>query len=166
LDGKKCDKCGRKATHHAVEIEKGKKIEKHLCDAHAAEEGLAFKTGHMPINELLTSFVKLHSGTTQREDLVCKSCGLTYSEFQERTLLGCPGCYSSFEPMLGPLLERAHEGGDHHVGKVPRRAGTGEGRQEHLLRLRKRLQEAVTAEDYELAAHLRDEVSRMEKGRA
>lgn len=40
----KCDKCDRPATYHAVEIVKGKKIEKHLCDQHAAEDGLGIKS--------------------------------------------------------------------------------------------------------------------------
>lgn len=51
----------------------------------------------------------------------CPSCGLTYAKFKESGLLGCPDCYAAFEPSLGPLLERAHEGGAHHAGKKPRR---------------------------------------------
>ena len=38
---RKCDNCGKPATHHSVEIIKGEKIEKHLCDSCAADEGLA-----------------------------------------------------------------------------------------------------------------------------
>lgn len=164
---RKCDKCNRRATHHSVEIIKGKKIEKHLCDLHAAEEGLSIKAVHTPINELLTNFVKLHSGgsgaqaVTARE-LVCDTCGLTFAEFREHTLLGCPNCYSAFEAQLGPLLERAHEGGANHIGKVPRRAGSGQDRQEQLMSLRQRLDEAVNREDYELAARLRDDIGQLE----
>lgn len=163
----KCDHCNRPATHHAVEIHGGQKIEKHLCDLHAAEEGLAVKTAHTPINELLTKFVKLHAGETAAAaatvDLVCEECSLKFSEFRESSLLGCPHCYKAFEQPLGPLLERAHEGGTHHIGKVPRRAGVGEQRQMALARLRRQLDDAVDSEDYEAAARLRDHIRQMEQ---
>lgn len=161
----KCDHCNRRATHHSVEIIKGQKIEKHLCDLHAAEEGLAVKAVHTPINELLTHFVKQHSGALAGAptDLQCPECGMTFSQFRESSLLGCPQCYKAFEAPLSPLLERAHDGGTHHLGKVPRRAGAGEARQVQIGRLRKRLDEAVAAEDYELAARLRDDIRRFEE---
>ena len=41
-------------------------------------------------------------------------------------LLGCANDYTVFERDLTPLLQRAHEGATHHVGKVPaRRGGSG-----------------------------------------
>ncbi|MEQ9454862.1 MAG: UvrB/UvrC motif-containing protein [Phycisphaeraceae bacterium] len=162
---RKCDRCDRPATHHSVEIDKGDKIEKHLCDLHAAEDGLAIKAIPTPINDLLTNFVKLQ----QEDDEVgspdeprCEGCGMSFSEFREKHLLGCAQCYAAFEHQLSPLLERAHEGGTHHVGKVPRRAGAGEHRQMQLMRMRKRLDDAVTIEDYELAARIRDEIRQFE----
>ena len=164
---RKCDKCDRAATHHSVEILKGQKVEKNLCDEHAAEEGLLVKAVHTPINELLSNFVKIHSGggggTGTQQDLTCDNCGLSFSQFREQSLVGCPECYRAFEKALAPLLERAHEGATHHVGKVPSRAGSGEARQQKLLRLRKRLADAVSAEDYEMAAALRDDIRRFEE---
>lgn len=163
---RKCDNCGKPATHHSVEIIKGEKIEKHLCDTCAADEGLAIKAVHTPINELLTNFVKLHSGAPAESttELACEHCGTTFSEFREHSLLGCPQCYGVFEEMLSPLIERAHEGATHHIGKVPQRAGAGEHRQQALLQIRKQLSDAVDEEDYELAARLRDDIRRFEEG--
>ena len=159
---RKCDQCDRAATHHSVEIVKGEKIEKHLCDMHAAEAGLSITTGvQTPINELLTQFVKLHGGEVQK-DTVCDHCGMSFGEFRENSLLGCPGCYTAFETQLGPLLERAHEGAVHHVGKVPNRESDHEQRQQLLMRMHKRLDEAVASEDYELAARLRDDIQSFE----
>ena len=163
---RKCDHCEKPATHHSVEIIKGQKIEKHLCDVHASQEGLSIKAAHTPINELLTNFVKLHSGAAlSPSEVKCDHCGLTFSEFREHSLMGCPECYTAFKVPLAPLLERAHEGATHHVGKIPHRSGSdgGELRQQKLLALRKRLSDAVTNEDYELAARLRDEVRRFEE---
>jgi protein arginine kinase activator len=166
----KCDKCDRPATYHAVEIVKGQKLEKHLCDAHAADEGVVSKSAHTPINELLTNFVKMTGGPAEKKtgltgitgtELVCPDCGLTFTGFREKSLLGCPSCYKAFEGPLSTLTERAHEGGNHHIGKVPRRSGAGEQRQALVMRLRKRLEAAVEAEDYELAAQLRDDIEGM-----
>ncbi len=162
---RKCDHCDRPATHHSVEIVKGQKIEKNLCDQHALAAGLAIKAIHTPINELLTSFVKKHSGVAVHKDLLCENCGLSFSDFRENSLMGCPECYQAFEEQLSPLLERAHEGGTHHIGKVPRRAGAGEQRQQKLLQMRKRLTEAVAGEDYEAAAKWRDEIRDFEETR-
>ena len=164
----KCDKCNRPATHHSVDVSKsGEKIPINLCDLHAAEEGLTVKASHTPINELLTNFVKLHSGETATpssvKELVCDTCGTTFADFRESSLLGCPHCYKVFEQPLGPLLERAHEGGTHHIGKVPHRAGVGEQRQMELQRLRRQLNDAVLDEDYELAAQLRDDIKQIEE---
>jgi len=163
---RKCDECDRPATHHSVEIVKGEKIEKHLCDQHAAEQGMTVAPVHAPINELLTNFVKLHSGAAEKQtanELTCQECSLTFKEFRESSVLGCPNCYTAFEAPLGQMIERAHEGATHHLGKVPRNAGRDEQRSAQLMRLRQRLEEAVTCEDYELAAQLRDELRTLEE---
>ncbi len=82
-------------------------------------------------------------------------------------MLGCANDYQVFEKDLTPLLQRAHEGMTHHVGKVPaRRGGTGVPvkRQVDLTRLRKELTKAVESEDYERAAKLRDQIRQAENG--
>ena len=102
----------------------------------------------------------MHSGAT--DDIECDLCGLVFSEFREHSLLGCPGCYQCHEEQLTPLVERAQEGATHHIGKVPQRAGADEVRQQRVLQLRKKLTNAIEAEDYETAARLRDEVQSTE----
>jgi len=164
----KCDKCNKTATVHLTEIKGGKKIEKHLCEHCAAEtEGLSTKS-HMPINELLTNFVMAHSGLAnkqQQENVGCEHCGITWAEFRQSGLLGCEHDYAAFEKEMTPLLQRAHEGAAHHVGKVPtRRGGTGvpAKRSVDLAKLRKELTRAVETEDYEKAAALRDQIRQAE----
>ncbi len=164
---RKCDKCGRPATHHSVEIINGQKIEKHLCEQHAAEEGLAIKSIHTPINELLTNFVKVHGQADPVDQPsqapACPECGMTFEHFRKDSLLGCADCYKAFERQLSTILERAQEGATHHIGKVPHRAGAGEQRQALLMRMRKQLDDAVTGEDYETAARLRDDIRKFEE---
>ena len=161
----KCDNCNKPATVHLTEIKSGKKIEKHLCEQCAAQnEGLPVKS-HMPINELLTNFVMAHSGMQKEQALACEHCGVTWTEFRQNGLLGCAQDYTVFERELTPLLKRAHEDQTHHVGKVPtRRGGTGVPvkRQVDLTKLRRELQKAVEAEDYERAAKLRDQIRQAE----
>jgi protein arginine kinase activator len=164
----KCDNCGKQATIHLTEIKNGKKLEKHLCEGCAAENepGYAAKS-HMPINELLTNFVMNQSGksATTHEGTTCPQCGVTWSEFRQGGLLGCEHDYTAFEKEMTPLLQRAHEGAAHHIGKVPtRRGGSGVPAKKAAdpAKLRKELARAVEAEDYERAAKLRDQIRQAE----
>ena len=161
----KCDNCSKQATVHLTEIKNGKKIEKHLCEQCAAQhEGLPVK-GHTPINELLTNFVMAHTGLQKELGTACPQCGVTWSEFRQSGLFGCEHDYPVFEKDLTPLLQRAHEGATHHVGKQPsRRGGSGVPAKKRIdvAKLRKELQRAVEGEDYEKAAKLRDQIRQAE----
>jgi protein arginine kinase activator len=162
----KCNNCNKVATVHLTEIKNGKKIEKHLCEQCAAQnEGLAVKA-HTPINELLTNFVMAHSGLQREQGVTCEHCGISWAEFRQSGLFGCEHDYQLFDKDLTPLLQRAHEGGTHHIGKVPtRRGGSGVPAKKRIdvAKLRKELQRAVDAEDYERAAKLRDQIREAEE---
>jgi protein arginine kinase activator len=162
----KCDNCNKSATVHLTEIQNGKKIEKHLCETCAAQnEGVSVKS-HTPINELLTNFVLAHSGIQKDTGTTCEFCGITWAEFRQTGLLGCENDYPLFEKDLAPLLQKAHEGATHHVGKVPtRRGGSGVPLKKRIdaTKLRKELARAVEAEDYERAATLRDQIRQAEE---
>lgn len=163
----KCDNCNKQATVHLTEIHAGKQVKKDLCEQCAAKlEGLAGNE-HMPINELLTSFVLAHSGIAKEsQPSSCEQCGITWAEFRQNGMLGCANDYDLFAKDLTPLIARAHEGATHHVGKVPARHGDAQALQKQqvdLTQLRKELQRAVEAEDYERAAQLRDQIRTAEK---
>lgn len=167
----KCDNCNKTATVHLTEIRNGKKIEKHLCEQCAAQnEGVpSLVKGHTPINELLTNFVMAHSGLQKEMNITCEQCGVTWAEFRNSGLFGCEHDYDVFEKDLLPLLQRAHEGATHHVGKVPTRnggAGVSKPRRKvvDIAKLRKELTKAVDTEDYEQAAKLRDQIRQAEEG--
>lgn len=162
----KCDNCGKTATVHLTEIKGGKKFEKHLCEQCASQgEGIPVKA-HTPINELLTNFVMAHSGLQKQSGLSCEQCGITWAEFRQSGLLGCEQDYDVFEKDLTPLIQRAHDGATHHVGKVPARRGGSRGaparRSIDAAKLRKELARAVEVEDYERAARLRDQLKAAE----
>lgn len=94
----------------------------------------------------------------------CTHCGLTYAMFRSRGRLGCPLCYEAFRAALEPLLEKIH-GGKAHVGKTPLEGGSRDRAAERaLVALRRKLQDAIKQENYELAASLRDELRQAEEG--
>ncbi len=160
-----CDKCGKPATVHLTEIVDGEKLEKHLCEECASSEGITIKA-NLPISQLLEDFVLQSSSGSggeggPSEELACEVCGLKFSEFRQGGVLGCPNDYDAFESVLVPLLERAQEGATEHIGKVPRRAGSDQHKQNAILRLRAELKQAVASEEYEKAAELRDRIKEM-----
>jgi protein arginine kinase activator len=162
----KCDLCDKPAVVHEVTVKHGVKREIHLCDEHAREAGIALP-GQQPINQLLTQFVisKKKGGkpTRARPKAACSECGLTLSQFRHAGLLGCSQCYDAFEKQIGPVIERAQNGGTHHAGKTPCRAGGSIDRQRLIQRLVKELDSAVAAEQYERAAELRDRLQSLEQ---
>lgn len=156
----KCEKCGRDATVHLTEITDGEKVEKHLCETCAAAEGVTIP--QVPVQQILEQLVLQSAAGRELSELKCEVCGISFLEFREQGLLGCPNDYIAFKDVLVPLLERAHEGASTHAGKVPAGAAESEHRQGELLRLRGQLKEAVAREDYERAAELRDRIKELE----
>lgn len=171
----RCDQCGNEATVHEVTIRAGKSLERHLCEACAKQAGYTAQAP-APLAPLF-----LQSATPPPQSppgtvpaVLCESCGTTYAQFRQSGTLGCARCYLAFEKQLGSLLARAHEGGTHHVGKVPRRlaprfdergAGASQGvmasaeeRRQRCDALRRQLEEALASEQYERAAAIRDEL--------
>lgn len=180
---------------HEVAIRGSKRVERHLCDTCARAEGLPVQT-HLSVPAILSQFLAQQAAGTGSGEIGapvsasdptkahCKTCGTTYGQFRHSGLLGCPDCYTAFEVQLGPLLQRAHEGGTHHVGKSPQRvSGARSGgsapraaaratasvkaagatdRRPKVEALQKQLSAAVAAEQYEAAAKLRDELRRLE----
>lgn len=183
---------------HELRVTQGKKAEQHLCDACAKKAGIAVPSSEsvpeliqqMMVSPMLKpaseevaekpskkgSLEKAKSGARPDALQACPQCGMTYAEFRQGGQLGCAHCYVAFEPQLGPLLERWHEGGSHHVGKMPRRAlgepsaesgraaailGGAAERASRISALQKQLSEAVEAEQYERAAMLRDQIKQL-----
>jgi protein arginine kinase activator len=182
----KCDQCEQEATVHELRVVSGKKVERHLCERCARKQGIAVPTT-ISVETLIEQY-KQAAGKTQGaappekpaapKVTACPCCSTTYVEFRQTGLLGCPECYAAFEQQLGPLLERAHEGGAQHIGKMPRRAlapadrarpgaqaqtllGDAAARAARISALRAQLDQAVKSEQYERAATLRDELRRI-----
>ena len=162
-----CEHCQKaQATFHMTNIDSsGTKQERHLCEHCAIEEGLMqVAKPSVNIQDLLDTFMaSSKAGGSSLSDLICEECGISYVEFRNQGLLGCPHDYDHFEDALVKLLERAHDGETHHVGKAPKSSRTQHTAQRDIHRLKRRLAEAVSAEDYERAAELRDQIHELEE---
>jgi len=163
-----CQICNEnEATIHLTEISDGVRSEMHLCERCATEQGVAVKS-NIPLNELLSSLLAVQPSDDELADpsshrLVCPNCGFTLEQFRKEGTLGCPEDYQVFEKVLLPLIEKAHDGGTTHCGKVPSRTPRDARGQMELVNLRQQLEAAVRSEDYELAAQLRDKISEATK---
>ena len=93
----------------------------------------------------------------------CPVCGMSWTSFKQSGLMGCSHDYELYEAKLLPLLKRAQEGSTQHIGKVPQgKTSEANDRQVATLRLRRELQRAIDAENYEQAATLRDQLRKLE----
>ena len=164
-----CQNCKQhSATIHLTEISNGQRTETHLCERCAQKQGLAVKN-QIPLNELLSTLLAVQgevqgdslSSSEVSADNACPRCGMTLKQFQKTTLLGCPDDYEVFDRTLRVLIEKSHNGNIDHRGKVPSRAPTDAKNRTELMDLRRRLDAAVKAEDYETAAKLRDKIEQL-----
>lgn len=158
----KCQACQtRSATVHYTELSPGGLKECHLCE----ECYTVQKPAGTDMVGMIASALAGPPGKVSEDPLpqACASCGLTYAAFRGRGRLGCPACYDTFRPALEPLLEKIH-GDRAHVGKAPVDGSSRDRGAERLVSgLRKKLQDAIRQENYELAASLRDELRRAEQ---
>jgi protein arginine kinase activator len=160
----KCDHCGEDAVVHFTQITGGEMNVMHLCESCAAEKGLE-TTPPAPSFQLANLLAQM--GPAQESDLSaaegsCAFCGLELSDFREAGRFGCPECYTSFEGGVRSLLRRIH-GSTQHVGKVYLTADPSVGdRLQRLTALTKKLDRAVTTENFERAAELRDEIQALD----
>lgn len=165
----KCQRCDKVATFHITELTGGgpkpQAQELHLCEDCArgylteSEQEEASGTNllkqQLAVGQTVEELAKL-------DQRACPVCGITFYEFRNQGRLGCPHDYVAFEKELEPLLVNIH-GETTHTGKRPAHSPHDTDRLTDLVRLRRELKEAVSAEDYERAGRVRDEIRQIEK---
>lgn len=165
-----CQRCGeRPAVIHLTTVVGNTHTEQHLCEACAAAQGIQTEVGldKFPVGSLLATLGKGASGQlpAAAEGDRCPGCGATLQDFRDTGRLGCARCYEAFAASLRTLLRRVH-GASRHIGEPyapPAGADApadtaGPTSADELRALREQLQRAVGAENFELAARLRDEI--------
>ncbi len=154
-----CQCCNQaNATVHLTDIQSGgEPVERHFCEACAAQEGITMKP-HEPINTMIEKFVKMVPAMRDAAQLTCPTCGISFGEFRAQGLLGCPDDYEEFRELLTPLIQRAQDDFDQHTGKRPGQTNDKGKRRVRIRCLERDLENAVADEAFEEAARLRDQL--------
>jgi protein arginine kinase activator len=165
-----CEKCGKNtATVRAKTVVNGFMTEKSYCAACWSDESEQI-AGHFSFSDLLKGFLQ-QSGDMTVQTISCSSCGLELKNFRHGGLLGCPACYEAFEKELAPMLRKIH-GKDVHEGKAPpsvhvegagKEPKAAESAEAELDALKRKLDEAISKEEYEKAAIYRDKIKELAK---
>jgi protein arginine kinase activator len=87
--------------------------------------------------------------------LACPACRIQFMEFRNLGRLGCPHDYDSLRQGLEDIIRRL-QGAKRHTGKRPVEIRFDAQANQTVVTLRRELQEAIHAENYTLAASLRD----------
>lgn len=167
-----CQVCGKKtATTHVKTVVNGKLTECHLCADCAREKGYASLLGGwgLEFGNLLGGF--FDSGQSEEKVMRCKKCGASLAEITKTGKLGCAECYHTFRRQLLPMIQKIH-GTAKHKGKTPTGSALRIAKPEYqmvevkesALEEKKRLlQKAISEQEFEQAAVLRDEIKEMEQ---
>ncbi len=169
-----CDVCQQKvATVFYSQILKGEVHKVNLCQGCSKEQNVTDPTG-FALAEMLWG-MGTQEATSQPREKLCPSCGLPHHVFRKSGRLGCSRCYEVFADNVGNLLKTMHKG-TQHTGKQPRHWASPpppplipeaddltQNLASRIGQLMGELSQAVAQEQYEEAARLRDEISRLEQ---
>lgn len=166
-----CDNCGKPAKVHLTQLVGGKVKKVALCNECANQKGVTDPTGFALADMLLggtpdasgapPSVAALPSVPTVGSSRSCPQCGFTMADLKKVRRFGCGVCYETFRDEVNQMVRGMHKGPT-HCGKVPDGLMELHERKQRLEELRTRLDQAVTAENYEEAAGLRDEIRQLE----
>lgn len=160
-----CDQCKeRDAEVHLTQIVDAVVTQLHLCVKCAAAKGIE-TTVSMPKHPLgdFLHAVQQQGAPAMGDQTRCAYCQTSLRDFRASGRLGCAHCYTAFEGALRELLRRVH-GAAKHRGRdyeAPEASAPASGAVA-LDALRERLQQAVAAEEFEVAAALRDQIRALE----
>ena len=159
---KPCHNCAEvPSVIELTQIENGEVTKVPLCAKCAAEKGIQTVAAHTdtPLGSLIAALGGenlVSPGLVVDSEQACPSCGATLEDFRQAGRLGCEFCYTEFAEPLRELLRRLH-GSTTHCGKIGSgTVGPVQPPAEAAQLLRDRLRRAIAAEQFELAAELRD----------
>ncbi|MCA9743454.1 MAG: UvrB/UvrC motif-containing protein [Deferribacteres bacterium] len=157
-----CQKCKTSiAEVTVIHFENGQKKYIKLCEECAKRHDELQQLAAVP--EFFKKFAEniFEPDGENAHALKCPNCGMTVGTFEANGLLGCEQCYHTFEDELTALLQRIH-GSHKHIGSRPRPVRKLDASSD-MQSLKKRLQAAIAAEDFEQAAECRDLIRDLER---
>ena len=156
-----CEECGKNQATVSITVTTGGNTStRRLCPECMKKMELNLVKGD--IQSFLSSVLSVlgsEKKTEEQPTVVCSSCGLSYQEFEHTGRLGCAQCYRDFADQLKPSLQKIH-GRTQHAGRRPKAyvPDPQDELNQRVNELRKLMDEAVAAENFEEAARLRDEL--------
>jgi protein arginine kinase activator len=159
-----CENCKeREGVFQVTTVSGGTTRKIQLCEKCAAERGVetTLTAAKPQINNFLQT-IHEQMPAAKGEPVHCSFCQATLADFRATGRLGCAHCYEAFEVSLRDLLRRVH-GNSRHIGRryvaplpsdLPHVSSATE--------LRDRLKRAIEAEQFELAADIRDKLRGIE----
>ncbi|MGJ8675935.1 MAG: UvrB/UvrC motif-containing protein [Akkermansiaceae bacterium] len=164
-----CDYCQNKATVYFTQIIDGKSKKSSLCGKCAAAQGVTDPEAFLLEN------VSTSSSNSQKpvqnvpsiDQLMqkhgqCPLCNFAFDDLKKTGRLGCSECYQFFRREIQQNLHSMHKDVK-HTGRIP------EGMLENIQlkkqreELQRDLDKAISSEDYEKAAVLRDQLNQLSK---
>lgn len=157
-----CDICKQNvATVHLTQMVEGKTKKVDLCEGCSKAKGVDDPTGFSLADLLLgLGAAQEMEQAMASGEAKCPNCGFTQADFKKAGRLGCAECYQAFAEGLENLLRTMHKG-TKHIGKVPQIFKQSQDLNDRLRSLQNKLQKAITEEDFETAAHVRDEITQV-----
>ncbi len=156
-----CDACKEKTANvFLTQIVDGKMQKVNLCEACSEEKGVTNPHG-FELADLLLGIGASQEMQKSSAGAKCPTCGFSQADFKKTGRFGCAQCYEVFSEGLEGMLKNMHRGLE-HKGKVPARLQRIKEREEELKKLQRDLRKAVTDENYEQAAELRDKIRQFE----
>jgi protein arginine kinase activator len=158
----KCDICGkREAVLFVHQVMGNVSTEIHLCQNCARKRGIeqAGSGAELSLSSLFGELLKPQADEDGKK--TCPRCGLTVSDLKKHGMLGCPDCYSVFHSELIKYVRLRFPNAE-YGGKLPVRLKTLRYFVVERQELKDRLQQAIEGEDYETAARIRDELTRID----
>ncbi len=159
-----CQLCKqRNATTHLKYTLNGNTTEAYVCDHCASKQGSG--TLHMPGINMGSLFEGLFLDPVWREKESverCATCGKSFRDIVDNGRVGCSDCYTTFYRQLLPSIQRIH-GKTSHIGKTADSSVViVEDSRDTIEQLKKELQNAIEAQEYERCVELRDRIKQME----
>lgn len=181
-----CEDCGQQSAVCTVAVMMGEKVmHRKLCQACMAKASMAIAAGNLGqvLGSLMAAARNAAQNKAEEapedanaqpaptpavkpaavpllpvipgEASACPLCGLTYEAFRKQRRPACASCCTAFRQSVRRVLSETCNSLQ-HVGRRPVTGEDAQRQRARLATLQRQLDEAVTREDYENAAILRD----------